>query len=92
MTDREKNKHSLPEAGDAAYEPAPRSQKQPGQDLDPSPRSEAPTPAEPEPGQSPDQDIRPAGPKDMDIKPRGWSKTDQELDESFPASDPPGNY
>lgn len=91
MTDRERHEPPASETGGADGSP-PRSQKQPGQDLDPSPRGEAPAPAEPEPGQSPDQDIRPAGPKDMDIKPRGWSKTDQELDESFPASDPPGNY
>ena len=36
--------------------------------------------------------VVPAGPREMDIKPKGWSRTDEELDESFPASDPPGNY
>jgi len=88
----ERHKYPSPEPGDANYDPPPRSQKQPGQDLDPArPRAE-PAPAEPEPGQDLGKDIRPAGPQDMDIKPRGWSKTDEELDESFPASDPPGNY
>jgi len=36
--------------------------------------------------------IRPAGRKKMDLPPSTWSKTDEEVDESFPASDPPGNY
>lgn len=36
--------------------------------------------------------VRPAGRKKMDLAPSTWSKTDEELDESFPASDPPGNY
>ena len=36
--------------------------------------------------------VRPAGRKEMDLPVRTWSKTDEEADESFPASDPPGNY
>lgn len=36
--------------------------------------------------------VRPAGRKEMEVPPRTWSKTDEEVDESFPASDPPGNY
>lgn len=37
--------------------------------------------------------IRDAGPAAMrDTPQRGWSKTDEASDESFPASDPPGNY
>jgi len=36
--------------------------------------------------------VRDAGPENMQSKPKGWSKTDQAIDESFPASDPPGNY
>ena len=36
--------------------------------------------------------VRPAGPEAMDAPPKTWSKTDEEADESFPASDPPGNY
>jgi Protein of unknown function (DUF2934) len=36
--------------------------------------------------------VRPAGRKEMDMPPPTWSKTDEEVDESFPASDPPGNY
>ena len=35
---------------------------------------------------------RPAGRKKMNLPPSTWSKTDEEVDESFPASDPPGNY
>lgn len=42
-------------------------------------------------GEDPDY-VRPAGRKTMDMPPASWSKTDEEVDESFPASDPPGNY
>lgn len=38
-------------------------------------------------------DIRDAGPEAMrDPSPRDWSETDEDGDESFPASDPPGGY
>ena len=41
----------------------------------------------------PDGGVRNAGPTAMrDDDGDDWSKTDQELDESFPASDPPANY
>lgn len=36
--------------------------------------------------------VRDAGPENMTSKPKRWSKTDEAIDESFPASDPPGNY
>ena len=36
--------------------------------------------------------VRPAGAESMRDRPRRWSKLDEEIDESFPASDPPGNY
>ncbi|HVR90197.1 MAG TPA: hypothetical protein VHG29_03750 [Novosphingobium sp.] len=36
--------------------------------------------------------VRNAGPEAMRSDPPEWEKTDQESDESFPASDPPGNY
>lgn len=37
--------------------------------------------------------VRDAGPEAMADKPkREWTKTDEESDESFPASDPPANY
>ena len=43
--------------------------------------------------QSSHRDVRDAGPQAMRDKPQEeWTKTDQESDESFPASDPPGNY
>ncbi|BDI59943.1 hypothetical protein [Qipengyuania nanhaisediminis] len=38
-------------------------------------------------------DVRDAGPKAMRDKPEGeWTKTDEEIDQTFPASDPPANY
>jgi hypothetical protein len=37
--------------------------------------------------------IRDAGPEAMRDRPRRpWSEVDENSDESFPASDPPGNY
>ncbi|TXH17168.1 MAG: hypothetical protein E6R00_04870 [Gammaproteobacteria bacterium] len=37
--------------------------------------------------------VRDAGPTAMRDKPkREWTTADQQSDESFPASDPPGNY
>ena len=36
--------------------------------------------------------VRPAGRREMDIPPRKWDMVDEQNDESFPASDPPGNY
>ena len=53
---------------------------------------------EAQPGEIPDHTtpdhthVRPAGRKKMDMPPKTWTKTDEEIDESFPASDPPGNY
>lgn len=36
--------------------------------------------------------VRNAGPESMRSDPETWSKRDQALDESFPASDPPATY
>ncbi|MBV0913201.1 hypothetical protein [Anianabacter salinae] len=36
--------------------------------------------------------VRNAGPSEMRDPPRNWSRVDEQGDESFPASDPPGNY
>jgi hypothetical protein len=36
--------------------------------------------------------VREAGPEAMESPPKDWSKIDEEVDQSFPASDPPGNY
>jgi hypothetical protein len=58
-------------------------------------KRDEPTDEEPGAGEkspTPGSGVRPAGPETMKMPPRGWSKTDEEADESFPASDPPGNY
>ena len=50
-------------------------------------------PAEPDDKTPPPPDyIRPAGRKEMENPPKDWDIVDEEGDESFPASDPPGNY
>lgn len=36
--------------------------------------------------------VRDAGPSSMAAPPAGWDVVDEQADESFPASDPPGNY
>jgi hypothetical protein len=36
--------------------------------------------------------VRPAGPEAMRDPPQSWDRADESSDESFPASDPPGNY
>ena len=54
----------------------------------PEPDRKAPEDA----GKTPGTNVRPAGPEDMKMPPRRWTKVDEEGDESFPASDPPGNY
>jgi len=39
------------------------------------------------------KDVRDAGPQAMADPPqREWTKTDEQSDQSFPASDPPANY
>lgn len=38
------------------------------------------------------EEIRPAGRRLMKNPPRSWDIVEEQGDESFPASDPPGNY
>lgn len=51
----------------------------------PTPEAERPTASEPVPAK-----VRPAGPEAMTGDQDDWDETDQAMDESFPASDPPG--
>lgn len=37
-------------------------------------------------------EVRDAGPENMTSPPQSWSRTDETIDESFPASDPPSTY
>lgn len=37
-------------------------------------------------------EVRDSGPEHMTTPPKKWSKTDEAIDESFPASDPPSTY
>jgi hypothetical protein len=53
-------------------------------DKAPAFHEEEPAGAKDDPNQ-----VRPAGPDSMRDKPRRWEKTDEAVDESFPASDPP---
>ncbi|OJH45716.1 hypothetical protein IE00_00165 [Paracoccus sp. SM22M-07] len=43
-------------------------------------------------GVSAGRPIRDAGADQMRDPPHEWTKTDERMDESFPASDPPGTY
>jgi hypothetical protein len=61
----------------------PKMSEQPN-DKAPAFDREQPAGAEGDPNQ-----VRPAGPDGMRDKPEAWEKTDEAVDESFPASDPP---
>lgn len=47
---------------------------------------------EPEPATAGFTEVRDAGPEHMTNAPKKWSRTDEAIDESFPASDPPSTY
>lgn len=63
--------------------------------LGPAPSTALP-PTEDEPEAllpPPDDDhVRNSGPEAMENPPQHWDETDEESDQSFPASDPPANY
>src|SRR5262249_26469337 len=46
----------------------------------------------PTPNPVPPEPVRDAGPEHMENPPKRWDNVDKQADESFPASDPPGNY
>ncbi len=58
----------------------------------PDPQTPDPKTADPKTDAPATPHVRVAGRKEMDLPPRKWDKVDEEADESFPASDPPGNY
>jgi len=51
-----------------------------------------PNPADRMPENEAGGPVRPSGPENMANPPKEWKKVDEESDQSFPASDPPGNY
>ena len=55
------------------------------------PQTEPPGRKRPNPPGNSDY-VRPAGPEAQEDPPEDWDMTDEESDESFPASDPPANY
>jgi len=59
------------------------------EDLDTKQPGELPSGAEED---ADEMQVRNAGPEQMRNPPRTWTLEDEESDESFPASDPPGNY
>ncbi|TQS73285.1 hypothetical protein ERN12_05875 [Rhodobacteraceae bacterium] len=55
------------------------------------PKADPPEPRIASPEANP-KAVRDAGPEEMKNPPKKWTLEDEESDESFPASDPPGNY
>lgn len=64
-----------------------------GTGLDKTPASPKDDAGKPDPeNPAPTEPVRPAGPESMRDPPPKWDEVDEELDESFPASDPPSTY
>lgn len=83
-----------PEAAPALRTGGDPLRKEPVHPTDPSEPGKTGAEAEidPKTGGLPPDHVRSAGPDEMELPPKKWDKVDEESDESFPASDPPGNY
>jgi hypothetical protein len=76
---------------DAMADPKPHSPKPTAKRKHPNEAAPAFRDSEPAGPKDAPVQVRPAGPDSTRDKPKDWDKTDQAVDESFPASDPPAD-